>query len=594
MFRNRRISFYAIFVAAALAPVCRSAEIPSAIEDLKNWRRLGLPMAAEWNVAGYRFFYHVRQIREGRRFLPSIQFPSIDEGANDKQILSNLLQGTKEDFAFLDKNGLPLCLRTNNIANMLVGKRYRVPKSPDNIGRSPLVWSETDAGVDDERVVDLFGSTSFWEQEGGQWAKSQLSQFLQERLPNPAYVIFLENNEGAEEKLGRYVEFDEKNRQPDGRATMTWKAPAALSKLSIRLRDRVEQLKKEDPQATPHDFLPEFWRRRRDQRQAFYTSFSKSLTAAWSDRLYTAGYRGMDEAGFAFQPKLFDEFGYAPQLTWLDAGSPNLYVHGKILVDFTSVDHAEVLNNIPTWEVASARNPKAYRELSLHISDGGIMAGAKAGRHEVITPERYEGWVQWVLWSVHDRGTPVLLRRWCPAKENPQTPIFRKDQHADLEKLGASELKNAVSELYLKPIISAVDRVCTNAVLREFWLEGEPVVVSGPGFPEPHLSDRFPEMNRYPRPGDPDRRWRVLECSTNPPRNSWQRTDGHFLEPIKVWAVATRLKNRVLLFAWTPCRLADRIKVTVPEIGEVEIDAPRPWGYWVVDSNGQAKSLDAP
>lgn len=530
-------------------------------------------------------------MRQGHRFLPSIRLPQSAVQADSADNFAHArrwLQLSPDGWKLLRDNGLPICLRTNNIVDAFWQPRYRLPLVPDNIPASPLVWVLKDTGLDDERLVDCLGSPENWKIEGELWGRSLFMKSLQRQLPSPAYALLLENNEGAYEKLSRYTDADPHRRDAYGFQVRNWKPDAELQKLSLRLHARIEQLRAENPQSGPAEFLPEFWTRRVAQYRALYDAFDAQLSAGWKGKLYAVGYNGM---GHAYRPQPavdFEKLGYCPELNYYDAGSTEIYSAGTQLADFCSLDHAAVLNLIPAWEVARSRNPKAFRELSLYITDGAALAGAKAGRHEVITPARYEGWVQWTLWSIHDPGIPVILRHWCGYADKPSTPMFDRKHYQELDELGHPELKNAVSETYLKPIISAVDRVCIDQTLREFWLRGQPIIVPGLGHPARQMYSLVP----YPLPGQPDNRWRLLECSANPPRDTWKIERGKATATIRVWAVATRLNDRVLLFAWSPCRLEGKITVSIPELGDVEVEAPQPWGYWVVKQGGVPHRLE--
>jgi hypothetical protein len=555
-----------------------AAQTPTHTQDLRDWRTLGLPVAATWNTGGYTWQYHVDQVRQGHRFLPSIRVPASSADANTPAKVDQNLLLTEDGWAYLRANNVPICLRTTNLAEAFVLPLYRLPKVATNIPKSPIVWSMKAGVLDDEKISDNFGPPSIWGTEGNLWAKSYLLQTLQTKHPSPAYLVLVDNNEVGYEKLSRYVKTDSKIRNAFGYPTQTWLPPATLLTLSIRMNDRVAQLVKANPNASPHDFLPEYWSHRKTHYSTFFAGFNGGLDAGWKDKLSTVGYRAMDDARAARPAMFFDELGYAPELTYFDAGCEPVYCSGDTLTDFTSADHLGVLNLIPAWETARKRNPKAYRELSLFFTDGAAYVSAKAGRHEVMTPARYEGYIQWLLWSIHDPGVPVILRRFSGNAEKPGDLLFRADQFATLDQLGASELKSATSETYLKAIISAVNRVCSNATLRNFWLKGTPVVVPGLGHPAKQTST----YAAYPQAGDADNRWRFLECSANPPRANWKITGGIVTDKIKVWAVATRLTDSALVFAWSPCKLAGTVNVTVPNLGTFKIDAPQPWGYWVV------------
>jgi hypothetical protein len=586
------LAFTLLRVAVAAEP-----PQPTSLDDLRDWHRLGLPLAAEWNVnpRGYDFHYHVRQVREGHRFLPSVRFLSIDEGANDIKVISKILTSTKGDFEYLQANRLPLCLRTNNIVNTLVEPRYRLPKTPASVANSPLVWTEESYGMEDRRFVDVFGPVSLWEKEGRLWGASLMAKTLEKHLPDPAFVLFIENNEGADDKLDRYLEPDRTRRSFDGGPALKWKSLDNLAKLSLRMHDRVQELLATNAETDPNDFRVEYWTRRRDQRLAFYDNFKMALEKGWSGPIYLAGYNGMHEVGKPASREFFEALGYTPELAWYDAGSMERYANSYDRNDFTSLDQASVLNLIPAWEVARSRNPRSYRELSLRITGGGALAGALAGKHEVMTPARYEGFVQWLLWSIRDAGVPVLLRHWCKSIETPKTPWFDSAQRDALDKLGAPELKAATCDTYLKPIISAVDRICNDAILRRFWLEGRPVVVTGQSYPDrpsAASSDKADDsVVAYPRADGPDNRWRLLECSENLPRDKWEWKAGRWQVQIRVWGVATRLGDEALVLLWSPCQLEHKVTVRIPEFGQVQLDAPQPWGYWIVRAGGAAEPL---
>jgi hypothetical protein len=168
--------------------------------------------------------------------------------------------------------------------------------------------------------------------------------------------------------------------------------------------------------------------------------------------------------------------------------------------------------------------------------------------------------------------------------------LFETSDYKTLDAFGAGELKTATSETYLKPIISSVDRVCSDATLRDFWLRGTPVIVPGLGHPSKQIEPAI----TFPRAGDPDNRWRVLECSTNPPRASWTVVDRAIVQKLKVWAVATKLDDRILLYAWSPCNLTGNVTVTVPNFGTATIPVPQPWGYWILKAGLAPQKLSFP
>jgi hypothetical protein len=582
-----------IFCAAlvlALHHVELSAQTPSHLQDLRNWKTLGLPMAAEWNTNGYSWQYHVDQVRQGHRFLPSIRIQASSAALNDANLANSVMALTEEGWTYLQSNNVPICLRTQNISGAFVLPLYRLPKVASNIPKSPLVWAIKSGVLEDVPTADPFGPASIWATEGGLWSRSRMLTALQAKHPTPEYLMFLENNEGPYEQVYHCVQVDNTIKNALGYPTLKWLPISTLKTLNLRMTDRVTQLLKANPNANPYDFHPEYWRLRKTQYSSFFSAFEAGLGASWKGKTTKAGYAAMDDARLARPAMFFDTLGYAPELNYFDTGSEPVYSAGQLLTDFTSLDHVGFLNLIPAWEVARARNPKAYRELSLFLSDAGVYLGAQSGWHEVITPKRYEGFVQWLLWSIHEPGVPVILRRFCGSANTPTTPLFRPDQHTILDGLRAGELKTATSETYLKPILSAVDRVCANPTLRNYWLHGTPVIVPGLGHPSKQLSKFAP----YPQTGAPDNRWRLLECSTNPPRANWTIVSNKVVDKIKVWAVATRLGDSALIFAWSPCKLTGAMTITVPDLGTFRINVPQPWSYWIVKAGTAPVQVTAP
>ncbi len=90
-------------------------------------------------------------------------------------------------------------------------------------------------------------------------------------------------------------------------------------------------------------------------------------------------------------------------------------------------------------------------------------------------------------------------------------------------------------------------------------------------------------------PPYPHRRRRHLRCDVNGPESEWrwnadnrQRFDG----TVKVWAVATELEGRWLLYCWSPCRLEGNVRIEIPGAGMFEVEAPGAGSYWIIESSG--------
>ncbi|MCP6769639.1 hypothetical protein NL529_32805, partial [Klebsiella pneumoniae] len=71
----------------------------------------GLPVAALWNVTGFPLSWHVGQVQAGHRLIPSFLFPFRSDVQPDPVKWSQL---NANSLRYLDRHGLPVCLRSNN------------------------------------------------------------------------------------------------------------------------------------------------------------------------------------------------------------------------------------------------------------------------------------------------------------------------------------------------------------------------------------------------------------------------------------------------------------------------------------------------
>src|SRR5262249_11375660 len=92
----------------------------------------------------------------------------------------------------------------------------------------------------------------------------------------------------------------------------------------------------------------------------------------------------------------------------------------------------------------------------------------------------------------------------------------------------------------------------------------------------------------FPRAEDADNRWRVLDCSANDPRSAWTWNDkiNRVNGIVRVWSAATKLGDSWLICAFSPCDLPATVTLTIPGQGSFEIEAPKPWAYYVVQRIG--------
>src|SRR6185295_1791864 len=132
-----------------------------------------------------------------------------------------------------------------------------LPNVYSSIPNSPLAWRLKGGLLDQQPIIDCFGPSSIWSTEGGLWGRSPMLTNLQARHPTPSYLVFVENNEGPYEKIKRYAQLDNRHFNSYGYPLQTWLPSGTLKSLSLRMRDRVADLLKANPNSTPFDFQPE-------------------------------------------------------------------------------------------------------------------------------------------------------------------------------------------------------------------------------------------------------------------------------------------------------------------------------------------------
>lgn len=528
------------------------------LDDVRNWRTSGLPIAAAWNCEGTPCRWHVEQVKAGHRLLPSVFVPNFDafdvHCSNIRQI-GMFVDPNADALRWLAANNLPLCLRTNNISNAFErSKRYR----GGDFSTQPIVYRKlADGTLDQIPRTDPFGPLANWETEGRLWGASPWVKRIGEFHPSPPWLMLVENNEGQYDEVRNYL------------AGGTWKPN--LDTLSVRLREWLRA----DATNTPDDAVTLFWQSRAAQYGTLYQAFREA--SPWPGvPLTTAAYGGSMVLQSPTIPRDADEIGYDPEGLSYDALSPAQYIT-PTNGDLTSVWFwSQISNKIPAWEWIEKRNPNAYREISVAINEAGalaaanrILVGSESAAHTTITPDVFEGVCGYLLWSLREPGRPMLLRHWNGSALKPDG-AFSTDPR----------LAGMTHGNYILAVAQACDRICRHPTLREFYTRGRPVLVPGePAHPTDVFRAKFGQPP-YPRAGEPDTRWRCLDCDANDPRSAWQwgtitTSTGEKRNGVtgsnRVWACATELDGRYLVYAFTPLKMGV-VKLTIPGKGDVSFD----------------------
>lgn len=576
--RMPRLLSILILLLAAL-PV--RADDPQHVQDLRDWQALGLPIVSNWNTGGFQFDWHVEQVRSGNRFLPTVKL-NILSPTSPSEIGPKL---KRENEAFVRDNGIPLSIRTDNIATILT-KLPRLPLAPDSIPNSPVVWTIKNGVLGDEAIADVFGPSAIWRRAGEQWGRSGLVTDLQRRFPDAPYIVLADNNESNVDKFARYVNgAPNPDYYPD--RINSWLPQ--LETLSVRVRDYAASGK------TPDDFRREFNVRTDAQYNGLFSGFNDSLTA-WKGRLLTEAY-GIGTSANDWDVKSSKQ--YNPLFGRYDGGGSALYVGSSITSDFTSPDWFGVYFASPIHLKAESLNPKHFREVFLNLSPGGCFGGYQAGKHEIITEERYAAHVQWLLWSLKGDRRPVNLRYWVSNANKPTSPLCDTDAARKIvTDAGYPELATATEEMPIRAVNAAVNKILDNPTLRKFWIDGKPVQTgTHPGNEIRYYTTNKPRV--FPQPGDSDEGFRLLDCDLNTPRSQWIRQPGPNTRggynpiSIKVWGTATESDGAYLVQLWSPCKLSGTCKVTIPGVDKlIEMPVPQPLVYRVVRAGWVVETIE--
>lgn len=579
------------------------------VADIKNWETNKLPMVMLWPVEGFNFGYQVNRVKNGDNIIPSFRLPqceiagSMELGgaANNKDLVKQIdTIISNDDWNYFNVNNLPVCLRTNNIIDVFLAPYYKKPTIVESISASPNVWKNIPTGLKQTVVTDVLGPQSNWTYEGDKWGSSLFMQTFMKKVPSPAYVLLRENNESPEQEINEaYTVFpNPKQYNLDGTTKLTWELDASLRNADIRLADYLLV----NPTLTPDNIMLLFAQKRAELYNILLTAFKNKLTPVYQ-KLKTVAYGVLSFSGF---PQNNIPVGYAPELLSYDAGSLRVYNQGG--VDFTALIQTNFLHAIPGWESSESRNPKAWREISVFIEENAIWKGFQNGFHKVITPSMYEGYLQNLMWMLHDKGTPFAITHYNNYNTKPTQKMFTDTRATTL---GFPELANLTVEDYFNSLVNASNKIANNSILRDFWQNGETVIV--PGI---HPQDKINQntidkedikqipyklsINTKYVTDRPDTRWRVLECDVNKPQSKWN----FYLPPqqiplanladvkdkIKVWGTAKKKGDEYLVCLWSPCDLTTQVTFTLPGIGDFTVDAPNNLDYYVISRD----SVDFP
>jgi len=485
-----------------------------------------LPLACSWQCghyrgptcAGWRPENQMRLIEEGHYLSPWFHHPDLDD-----------LPADPGDFFFEYYEKSIEKARAQRLPLTFIASQWESGLSRPPYLDLPPAENPNVVTSDDKILpkVSPFGPVGPWREIGIKQTASARMKKLQEWYPDPPLVTFLSNNEHA--KL-TWKEAEEDRRYTDKHG-----------------RGRDDEFRRR--------VIGEGWIER---YRALQEGMREGLVSpAWKKAAVFVGYD-------AFGPPHLGRWGGWPEyslhttgrispdpLMW-DGGSPSYYTHNwNPSTDFTVWSPQVEFQNLVFMQREAYDLAPEFR-LELSIWDGHAPSEANdkrkyyADRGQTVTPERYGGFVQFGMWLLRPRAVREF-RGWTEPWED--------------------------NRAHFLAIVSAVDRVHRNPILREFWRKGELV---------PNRARKHPHQAGIPEEYAACDRWFLLDADVNPAKDSWALSD-----PIAVFSLAlvqgASPQRRWLIYAHSP--LGDRrdVKITLPEFGQVTVDVSRRGSFYTVD-----------
>jgi hypothetical protein len=492
-----------------------------------------LPLVSHWNMGsqgrGWTPQYQIELLDQGHHILPWFGWPqgNPDENAQSAQRFTDYYAGLLGRCRQL---GLPICFRGTQWEAMLVGKGYR-QLPPDAC--PAVVTPEGNALA----KLCPFGPVDLWRDPAQEYVDTPAMKQVQKLYPDPPLVLFVSNNEAPDlrwhqvESLSqRYLDRYGKGRDDEFKRKVV--AEGWMERYPVMFRAMREAL------------VSDAWKK--NVRFVGYGAFGPSHFGRW--------------AGWKEYSLITDQWTSPDWHIW-DGGSPSYYTHNwcDIRDHWVWSTQVESMNWIFQLDEAWKVKPDFWWEISLWDGNEGWTPGtactpellkkAKACQYlhdgQTYTPERFLGWAQFGLWLLR----PRVIREFRASTEplEPWRPTFER-------------------------LLLAVDRLYTNATLKEFWRHG--TLVANRAHPHPFQTD-VPQKYRAID------RWFLLDTSLAPQR-PWEMTTN-----LPVFSLALVLgqpgSRRWLVYAHSPLEDRRGVEITLPDFGPLKLDVPQAGAFSLVE-----------
>jgi len=521
-----------------------------ALESNKGPDGRPLPLAGSWDTEEWGPGYFQQLIKGGHHVILNFSDPSslgmraYFSGEKGRQKMMEAFETYyRPGLEFAKANKLPICFRGWNWAEgptkFQEGAAKR-DKTAVPLEKTPalLVNGERVKG----RVTDPFGPTENWTAWGKFWFGNELIKMLQAIYPDPPMVVFLNNNEAGEPHVSGDLDKSDRFRAKFGDG--------------------------------PHDpaFVDRVIREAYDEKYAaMFAAARESLTSpAWRKNSRLVAYNtlwGTTSIGYGENPR--PGLGFDKEKGW-----PIWRRYDGDMTEFYDNDWQPEKSDARLFSmqaeagnVASAQGrilEERPEFLLSHIFwDGGVPGNVFRGRRATsktfadITNgslwsfDRYEGWVQFCLWTARSRLA--------------------------FEFRGGEKL-DAIRRGVWMALLDSVDRPWNDPVMEEFWRHGKLVI----------NRDELPAFNGLT---EEDPGWvRKLDRSSmltndaNPPRASWDDKDTRLNVYALAYVLGEAPKRRWLIYAHAPAGAHKDVKVLIPDYGVVQLaSVPRSGSFFLLE-----------
>lgn len=425
----------------------------------------------------------------------------------------------------------------------------------------------------DGTLVMLPGTAreSDWYEAGRRWGASPQLRRLMNMYPNPPKVVFISNNEQMKLEWGNY-----------------WADPRVLER-DPACKTKVDAANAPGGLTFGEDFAARNCVRIAFQREwkrlygKMLQGFRDALRGTpWEKQIVLVGYDAFGPLHVGRKHEWIDDSlvvmdesqrnrvaSWSPWTDIWDGGIVSLYTHAwePHINDYTKMSpQSESMNVATQLEDVRKTKPDFWFE-------AGVWDGWQPGRWffqdkrkqlalagQVASPERYAGWVRYVMWST-------------------RAPIVREYRDYD----------NTITETdgHFKAVIDATSQVWNDAELASFWREGE--LVENTSAPHPY--------NLWHR-GDGGRITVHRNHYLNTPSHPWQREmygtqwnkDYGFMLP--VFTMALRRGNDYLVYAHAPAGSQRAVTMELPGAFSIIGNVPIAGRFFVVRGGKVVREID--